>query len=573
MRNLYQRGKHALQKYGLLGTLIYSVNRLCERLKSRYQVNSPSRPRMDELETQRKERFSNPCKISVAVAVYNTDPPYLHELATSLQQQTYSNWEACLYDGGSTDPQTRLFLEELSTNGDDRFHVQNGITNDGIALNGNHAIQMCTGEYVAFCDHDDVLTENALYEVAKAIRETDADILYSDEDKIYMMKSDSFYEPHLKPDYAPDTLRSSNYICHLTVIRRSLLTRLGGYKAGYDGSQDYDLILRATELSDKIVHISKVLYHWRMHPSSMSHTKSEQCVENARKALEDHLHRLGEHAFVKAQSPYLHTSYAIETPKTLSLILWNDEWKETPTDVIEGYVKSTAYRPLEVLTLGREDKRQTIASVQVFTVCPQSNGYAALNQIARSATGDILCFIHSQVRPTGEKWAEELVSMAQRGSVGVAGSMVYSRNQTVIHAGYAIGRDHIASGIEAGQYEGIPGRFMQRKIIHNVAAISCAYCAIRAKLFQEMNGFDEEYSTQLSDVDLCQRLLGAGLYNVYTPYAPAQWVGRRSKTVFLLNKAPNAMDARVYMKKWPAPVRDPYYNEQFRSCDANYSIS
>ncbi len=241
-----------------------------------------------ELEYQRKHSFSYNPKISIIVPMYNTKEIYFKQLVESLKKQTYNNWELCIADGSD---EKQPYLEDIKN--DEKIKYIYIGENKGISENTNKAIALATGDYYGFLDHDDILPEFSLYEVVKEINENrDADFFYSDEDKIIDMKN-CRVDPHFKPDFSIDTLLSYNYICHFTIIKKELLKKIEGFKKEYDGSQDYDLILRATEIAQKIIHIPKILYHWRINENSVAANKEVKpyAYEAGRRAIQDHLER------------------------------------------------------------------------------------------------------------------------------------------------------------------------------------------------------------------------------------------------------------------------------------------
>lgn len=273
----------------------YTLHRAGEMLAARVLLRDEWRFRRErtskrELATQRAHPFPD-VRISVVVPVFNTRPKFLRALADSLLAQTHGAWEACLYDGGSTSAETRKALEAIAAR-DSRFHIAFGAENAGISGNTNRAIKMATGEYIALCDHDDVLAPDALWRIAEAIDAHHPDVLYTDEDKLTTHGA-IHVDAHRKPDFCPDNLRSGNYICHLSVIRRTLLDAIGGLRPAFDGSQDHDLMLRACERADGVIHIPRVLYHWRTLRGSMSHTKLAVCLDAAARAVEESMRRTG----------------------------------------------------------------------------------------------------------------------------------------------------------------------------------------------------------------------------------------------------------------------------------------
>lgn len=326
-------------------------------------------PTDKNLEMQTKKRFLKKPKISIVVPLYKTDIDLFRELLYSVHTQTYSNWELCLADGSEAElTQIKEMCEK-----DKRIKYKFLGQNKGISENTNEAINLSTGKYIAFLDHDDMLSQNALYEVAKAINENkNADVIYSDEDKFHFI-DESRYSPRFKPDFAPDYLRANNYICHLTVIKKDLLNKIGNLDHNYDGSQDYDLILRATEKAKNVIHIPKILYHWRAckGSTSMESEAKPYTVEAGKRALEAHLKRVGLSGKVtngKVNGTY-YIDYEIKSNPKVSIYINNPT-----TECIENIKKITTYKNYEILEDNIElAEKEYIAIVDGKTIIETPN--------------------------------------------------------------------------------------------------------------------------------------------------------------------------------------------------------
>lgn len=459
-----------------------------------------------ELDRQRCDNFSRPCLISVIIPVYNASPVFLRELADSLLAQSYSQWEACLFDGGSTEETTLCELRRIAAS-DPRFRVQFAERNGGISENTNAAVSMARGEYLAFCDHDDLYTPDALYYIRKAIDTTSAELIYSDEDKI---KGKRLFDPHLKPDFSPDLLCSCNYICHLMVFSRALLERVGGFRPEYDGSQDYDVVLRAWEMTDHIHHIPRVLYHWRMFASSMSHSNEERCLLASQRALESHFSRMGVSGNVSTQAPYLHVQYDVDCNWPITLILWNDGNVAVTYEQIKRLLDRTDYPNVEIITYGCESAEIDIdgAAIHIISADDSLHFFARLNKMAECASGAFVCFLNVTLQPQTSHWLKEMLSHACRAHVGVVTSAIDADKRENLHSGDRLERESIDI------YQGI---------IHNIQATSCTYMMLRRDLFIRSGGFCcSQGDEDACDTALCHKLIDSGLYNVYTPYASAR---------------------------------------------------
>ena len=452
-----------IRRHGAGYTLRRAGGMLAERLLHSYERQCRRNdPAPEELAHQREHQPAAGL-ISIAIPVYNTRPDLLHALAASLTAQTYADWEAVLYDGGSTDAAAIAAMDALT---DPRIRVIHGGANEGISGNTNRAIAACRGAYVALCDHDDTLTPDALWHVAKAICDDAPDMLYSDEDKLTedgRLRTD----PHRKPDLCPDNLRSGNYICHLMVIRRTLLTELGGLRPAFDGSQDHDLALRIAERTSHICHIPRVLYHWRTVGSSMSHQRLAQCQDAAARAVTEHMGRIG-------------------YPGTCT--------------VEDG-----------VLRL-----RYDVPEMTVRRICvPAGEGYAYIDREAAEATEDVLLIVSASCGTPDDAAIREMLMYAQRDDVGAVTPMLTDRRGRVTHAGFRVRKGRIVSR-NAGLPAHAGGWHGMNRTSHNVLAVSAACFAIRRDHFIP---FDEGYADGLGAVDWCLRLAERGLRCVYTPHA------------------------------------------------------
>ncbi len=441
--------------------VLHSYDRACRRTD----------PTPEELAYQR-ENQPDVGVISVAIPAWNTRPAFLRALAESLTAQTYTCWEAVIWDGGSTDAEAIAAMDALT---DPRIRVVHSRKNEGISGNTNRAFAACQGDYVALCDHDDTLTPDALWHVARAISEDAPDMIYSDEDKLSedgRVRTD----PHRKPDFCPDNLRSGNYICHLMVVRRELLMQLGGLRPDFDGSQDHDLALRIAERTQRIHHIPRVLYHWRTVGSSMSHQRLAQCQDAAARAVTEHMERIGYSGQCMVADGVLRLRY--DVPENMS-----------------------------------------VTTIRV----PAGEGYAFINRAAAEATADVLLIVSESVSHMEESAICELLMYAQRDDVGAVTPQLTDRRGRVTHAGFMLSCGRIVSR-NAGMPWHAGGWHGMNRTSYNVMAVSAACCMIRRDHFIP---FDEAYGDGLGAVDWCIRLSERGLRHVYTPHARAMCEEKR----------------------------------------------
>lgn len=480
-----------------------------ERLLLRYHLGW-RRERPDALALQaQRARAPWDGLISVVVPVYNTRPAYLRALADSLLAQTYVRWEACLYDGHSTDPATIAALNALAGM-DERLRVCHGAENGGISRNTNAAFAMSEGEYIALCDHDDVLSPDALFRLAQAIASSHPEMLYSDEDKL-TPGGRIHMEPHDKPDFCPDTLRSGNYICHLMAVRRDAWVAAGGMNPAMDGSQDHDLALRISERAERIVHLPYTLYHWRTVRTSMSHRQLQKCLQAASRAVEAQMGRMGYPGTCTEEAGVLRLRYEVNPALTVETIRF-----------------------------------------------PSSAPYEAINRAAARSTADVLLLMADTVFRPSEDFVRELLMYAQREDVGAVTPMLTDRRGRVTHAGFAL--DDTA-GVR-GRNTGLPGHsggwHGLNRTSHNVAALSAACFMVRRDHFIP---FDEAYTDGFGAVDWCLQLARQGLHHVYTPHATAMCEDER-----LLRPR---SDLPRFRSAWGTP-HDPCYSPRHRTDPADF---
>jgi GT2 family glycosyltransferase len=535
-------------------------------------------PKAAELARQREQRFARAPKISLVVPVFNPPEAFLEAMLQSVLAQTYANWELCLADA-SSEPHIRPLLERIAGR-ESRIRVQFLTENQGIVGNSNAALALATGEYVGFLDHDDTLAPFALYEMASAINaQPDADFLYSDEDKLD--RTGERVEPNFKPDWSPETLRSRNYVCHLTMLRRALVEAAGGFRAGFDGAQDYDLVLRASERATRIVHVPHVLYHWRMHEQSTAANKGSKsyAYENGRKALAEHLARVGVDASVH-DGPILgtyHVVYHLRAQPLVSVVIPNKDHPEMLARCVDSLAKGS-YANYELLVVENGSERpETLAYYRELQKQPHARvlewakpfNYAAVNNFAASrAKGELLLFLNNDIEAISPDWLEALVKVAVQPGVGAVGAKLYYADDTIQHAGIVVGMGGVAGHSHLCFPRQAAGHMQRLLYTQNVAAVTGACLLMPKAVFEEVGGFDEGFVLAFNDVDLCLQVLAKGYRVVWTP--DAELYHLESKT-----RGPEDTDAKqtrfrrefeLFHLKWGDFLRagDPYYNPHFR---------
>jgi GT2 family glycosyltransferase len=547
-------------------------------LKKRYEYwiryNEPDGP---ELDRQCHALFPCRPKISIVVPVYNTQEEHLRDMIGSVVAQTYPNWELCIADGKSSDERVRNLLSMFASS-DDRIKVKYLDSNEGIAGNTNAAISHASGEYVGFLDHDDTLAPFALYEVVSAInRDRTIDVIYSDEDNITGTEGRR-EGPHFKPDWSPDTLRSFNYIGHFLVIQKALLDDIGGLREGYAGSQDYDLLLRASERSKKIEHIAKVLYHWRMHSESVSGNPFSKtyAYESAKRALSDHLLRQGIPG--RIEDGLLLGSYQVqyrrEKSPLVSIIIPNCDHVDELKICVSSILERSSYKTYEIVVIENNSvQRPTFeyyellrkhGNVHILTWTGQFNFAAVNNYGVEHAAGEVLLFLNNDTEVIADDWIDRMLEHAMREGVGAVGAKLYYPNGTIQHAGIIIGMGGTAGHAHLHCPPESFGYFGRPNVIHNVSAVTGACMMIRRSVFQEVGGFDERFALAFNDVDLCLKIRAKGYLIVWTPFAELYHDESRSRgyEITPARRARFNDEIELFREKWKSTLEsgDPYYS-------------
>ncbi len=446
-----------------------------------------------------------PCEplISIVVPLYRTDKKWLAALVDSVRAQTYSKWELCLSDGSGADSPLTDFLEKL-TEQDPRIRVTASKEPLGISANTNAALLIAKGDYIAFADHDDLLDARALYECVRAMNAGEwPDMVFTDEDKITMDGSEYFF-PNFKPDFNPDMLRSTNYFCHLVMVKKQILDEAGYLDDGYDGAQDYDLVLRCVEKSKNICHVPKVLYHWRAHKDSTAENPESKryAFEAGRRAVAAHLARLGVSAEVKTTKwlGMYHVHYALPEKKpSLSVILYG-----TPEDA-QG-----SRRLLRENGIGEE--------AQILALPGPLTAMAA-NRAVEDAKNDCILFLDARLAPTDAGSIREMLGYACREEIGAVGGLQNFQGGNVCQAGIILDRDARVWRAFEGAIPEDPGYFARIRCVSDLSAVPVSCMMVRRETFRAMGGFDEDFPEHYFDVDFCLRLRTMGKWAVYVPFA------------------------------------------------------
>jgi len=479
--------------------------------------------------------FQHRPKFSIIFPVFNTEQIFLKKAIDSVLAQVYDNWELCAVDGNSTRPGVKEILDDYSRE-DSRIKVTFLPENEGIAGNSNCSLKMASGDYVVFLDHDDELSPQALYELARMINEDPSiDILYSDADRIDTAGRRS--DPIFKPGWSPDLLRSCCYIGHILALRRELAVEVGGFRSAFEHAQDYDFILRAAENARKIHHINKILYHWRAHSGSVaSNVRSKIYLQdNAKKALEEHCQRQMEQVSVLNGKEPFHFKVIYEHAQKplVSLIIATDDNTDSLKCCLESIITKSSYDNYNIILVNNIAKNSHYPFLSEFKLFHDSielmdyhgpDNWGAINNFAaKSCSGEILIFLGPDLEVISPDWIESLIGQALRKEIGAVGGLLISNDGRVLHAGLALGSKGgahcIFSGMSREQVEAHSTANLMVNYIRNVSAVdrSCL-CVLKGK-FLDAGGFDENTKSYECDVEFCRILLKKGFLNIYTPFS------------------------------------------------------
>jgi len=474
--------------------------------------------------------------ISIVMPVYNPDLGYLSSAIDSVRSQIYERWELCIADDASTDASVARLLKQYAI-ADSRIKVTFRERNGHIAACSNSALELATGEWVALLDQDDLLSEYALAVVAATIGEhPEAGLIYSDEDKIDL--SGARCCPFFKPDWNPELLLGQNYISHLGIYRHALLREIGGFREGYEGSQDYDLALRCVEKLEpnEIKHIPRILYHWRMAEGSAAAAAEAKSYapEAARRALTDHLRRTKIAGAVVAcpeNREWYRVVYDLRPPFPLvSVIIPTRNQLALLQRCVMTVREKTNYTPIEIVIVdnGSTDPEThaflrdlaQAPSVQILTDPGEFNFSRLINRGVRVARGEILALVNNDIETEKSSWLREMVSHAIRPEVGAVGARLWYPDGTLQHAGVVLGLHGVASHAFQ-RFPAQPVSPMNRTFVlsQNYSAVTAACMVLRKTIFDDLGGFDENLPNNFNDVEFCLRLRARGWQVIWTPYA------------------------------------------------------
>lgn len=541
----------------------------------------------EELEKQKNEKWKRKPLISIVVPVYNTPQVFLRQMIESVQNQSYSEWELCIGNASPENKEMKKILEEYKK--DARIKEVEIPENKGISQNTNRAMEIASGELIGLLDHDDLLAPNALYEIAKAVNEhPDPEVIYTDEDKVTTDLKEHF-QPHLKPDFNLDLLRSNNYICHFFVASRDLIKRVGGFRPEFNGAQDYDLILRCTEQAKQIVHIPKILYHWRVHKASTADNPASKmyAFDAGKRAIEEHLVRCRTKGTVQHTKDlgFYRVKYEVCGEPLVSIIIPNKDQSEALKKCLDSIREKTSYRNYEIIIVeNNSEEPETFAfykkiageKIKVVTWEGEFN-YSAINNFGvRHARGDYLLLLNNDVEIINGDWLTEMLSHCQRKEVGIVGAKLYYPDNTIQHAGIIIGIGGVAGSVFVGLPRAFSGYLHKASIQLDLSAVTAACMLVKRSVFEQVGGLEEKLKVAFNDVDFCLRVREKGYLVVYDPYAELYHYESKTRGAEDTKEKIRRFQTEIeYMRShWIGLLKkgDPYYNCNLSLTKWDYSL-
>lgn len=563
--NILKKVINSLKKDGIKGFATKVKKHFNNEEKKEYyswiKKNTPSKK---ELKEQKQHEFVNKTKISIVIPLYNTPKKYLLELIKSLQSQTYSNWELCLADG-STNPLD--YLQKVIKK-DDRIKYKVLEENKGISGNTNEALKMVTGDYVALLDHDDLIPVNSLYEIVKAINENpEAEYIFTDEDKFTDIKKKTRYEPNFKPDYAFDTFTSYNYICHFSIFKKELMDKLKGFNEQFDGSQDYDLILRAVENAKQVVHIPKILYHWRVHPSSTAGNAEAKpyCFEAGKNAVQEHLKRKGLTqgkmefgvAIVRNRAIYERK----EDSKVTMFLYLQDE--RIDLNKLGQDISEITYNNFEIIALvtkkitEKKEYENFIKKIKKVIVIEKDRIISKFNELAKQVESEQIIFAKDIQDIKTKDFIEQLLGFIQRGDVGVISPRIIYKYTSSQYNGTVYGIDKEKIGyLDYTDVAGSFGYITRGAVVQNYSIIKSECIMVNKKDLEEVGFLDDKMDYTDAFANLAFTLLKKyRKLNVINPHIELESLEITQKT-----------GKNKFYKKWEKELNepDPNYNVNLR---------
>jgi GT2 family glycosyltransferase len=550
-------------------------------------------PRISDLEDYKENISFFPYTplISIIVPIFNPPISYLQKMISSVQEQVYTNWELCLADDNSIFPEIKEELIRFAAL-DNRIKAVFREQNEGISACSNSALSIATGEYIALLNQNDLLTPEALYEMVRCLNKNkEADFIYSDEDKIDEFGALS--DPYFKPDWSPENFLSRNYISRFSISRSTLIDQIGGFREGFDGNHDYDLYLRLLEITNKIYHIPKILYHSRINPSLSIHRSSlGQCNETGCKALSEALIRRGEidaEVISIGHPGYYSIKLKVREEKLVSIIISTKDKADILETCLKSIYSKSTYKNFEIILINNNSTEEKLENLicEYSTKHPNNffcykydvpfNYSLLMNYGVTKSKGDFLLFLNNDTEVISPDWIEEMMQQAQRNEIGAVGAKLYYPTiNTIQHAGIIIGPQNTVVHCFVGLGKNDVGYFNYPECLNNFSAVTAACMMCRRDVFNQINGFDEVYKIEFNDIDLCLKMIEAGYRNVYVPNAQlyhhesiSRGHSRATKESALIND----YEKELFKNKWNKYLlKDPSYNKNLSLIEPYFSI-
>ena len=574
-RGIYElaaRSSHIIAEDGMQS--FAGRSQIYMRRKLSQKKNPPKELSGKELEHMRIQcaSFEYRPKISIITPVLNTREEWLRSSIESVLHQIYDNWELCIADDGSDQPHIKETLNCYQQK-DARIKVKYLNENQGVSGASNEALAMANGEFIGFLDHDDQLLPNALYEVVLMLnRNASADFIYSDE--ILISKRGKPVFAYFRPDFSLDYMLSHCYIVHFVVIRASILKKIGGFRAEFKVSQDYDLFLRVLSQTRNVLHIPKILYKWRQYESSTGHLLKERVMESSRRALQDFADREGIKGVVwgtKNFNFFRLKRDILDRPK-ISIIIPTKDRIDLLRRCIESIQNRSSYDNYEIIIVDNMSQEEETAAYldglgKSYENCRiikfnEKFNYSKLNNYAAEfARGEHLLFLNNDIEVLNSDWLEAMLEQSQRDEIGCVGAKLLYPDRKIQHVGVVVGwggrAEHIYKWLHSNDI-GYMGHFVS---IRNYSAVTAACMMLRKSIFNEVGGFDERFEIGFGDVDLCLRVRELGYENLFTPYAELlHYESATRGRSFSFDPHPN--DTKRFIERWQEYIKggDPYYN-------------
>ena len=593
MRYFNNNGLKSFINHGLKKLFEMTMGGSDNRYENWMKLNNPTE---EQLEAQRNRIFDNGVKFSIIVPLYNTPLNFLDDLVHSVMAQTYSNWQLCFADGSNNvkvSEHLKTKVEDGSYQG--RITYKQLAENKGIADNTNEALKLAVGEYVVLMDHDDMLSPDALYELMVQIDERGAKVIYSDEDKIDIKGKERF-EPYFKSGFNIDLLCSNNYVCHIFCVEREIALRVGGFDSEYNGAQDHDFILKCvSEVEEnEVYHVPKILYHWRSHRNSTAENPESKmyAYANGKKAVKKYFDGMGVEVEMEdgLQLGQYHARHIVQGSPLVSIIIPNKDHIRDLDKCLKSIARNTYdnYEAIVVENNSVDDETFTYyknignvcSKARVVTYKPTSGegfNFSKINNFGvKEAKGEYLLFLNNDIEAIGDDWLDRMLGFCQRDDVGIVGAQLLYPDGIIQHAGVVIGFGEIAGHAFVGLHPDECKAFGRAMLTQDYSAVTAACMLTKKSIFDEVGGFDEEFTVAFNDIDFCLRVRALNKKVVYNSFAALTHYESKSRGAEDTpeKKQRFADEIRMFQERWADILRDgdPYYNPNLALDRADFAI-